>query len=196
MKLSRIQKSILIGTILGDAYLQKTGEKNARLRLEHGFKQKEYFLWKVNMLSQFFQGKPKYIERIHPLSRQIYRYWRHQSQSTSYLGKLRNLFYPQGRKEIPSSIGALLTPASLAVWYMDDGYYYPRDRCSYLYLGNVSKEEALLAGAEIQKKFQLLNRVLPKKKGFVLYFSHLETLKLKKLIEPYIFDQFKYKLPS
>ena len=40
IKLSLTQKQILYGTILGDGYLQKTGEKNARLRLEHGEKQK------------------------------------------------------------------------------------------------------------------------------------------------------------
>ena len=46
-------KSAIIGMILGDGYLQKTGEKNARLRLEHGYKQKEYLLWKTEKLKQW-----------------------------------------------------------------------------------------------------------------------------------------------
>lgn len=195
MKLSAIQKNILIGTILGDAYLQKTGEKNARLRLEHGGGQKEYLFWKVNMLPQFFQGRPSYIERVHPLTRRTYTYWRHQSQSMFYLGKLRKLFYPNGKKKIPSDIDKFLTPLSFAVWYMDDGYYYARDKCAYLYLGNVSREEAESAAAAIKKKFHLIARVLSKKKGFAIYFSRLEVIKLKVIIASYILDQFKYKLP-
>ena len=101
MKLSSIQRDILIGTVLGDAYLQKTGKKNARLRLEHGADQKEYLFWKVKNLQQFFQGKPKYLERIHPISKQTYKYWRHQSQSMPFLGKLQRIFYKNGAKSIP-----------------------------------------------------------------------------------------------
>src|SRR3990167_10219321 len=40
------QKSVILGSILGDGFLQQTGKNNARLRLEHGLKQKEYLIWK------------------------------------------------------------------------------------------------------------------------------------------------------
>ena len=194
--LSREQKSILFGTILGDAYLQKTGKKNARLRLEHGGDQKEYLLWKANKLGKFFQGKAKYLERVHPISKRKYSYWRHQSQSTPYLGKLRNIFYPDGKKKIPEDLEKYLTPPMLAVWYMDDGYYYLRDRCSYLYLGNVSQGEAEIVTQVLLKKFDIVTRIKQKKKGYAIYLSPKETQKLKNLIKGYIFHQFNYKLPS
>lgn len=196
MKLSSNQKDILIGTILGDAYLQKTGEKNARLRLEHGINQKDYLFWKVKKLAQFFQGKPTYIERIHPLNGRTYKYWRHQSQSGPFLGKLRKLFYRNGTKKIPENIEKLLTPQSIAVWYMDDGYYYARDRCSYLYLGNVMREDAQRICEVFRAKFNLKCRVLAKKKGFAVYFPPSEVIKLKSLLNSYIIDLFKYKFPS
>jgi len=194
--LSREQKSILFGTILGDAYLQKTGKKNARLRLEHGGDQKEYLLWKANKLGKFFQGKAKYLERVHPISKRKYSYWRHQSQSTPYLGKLRNIFYPDGKKKIPEDLEKYLTPPMLAVWYMDDGYYYLRDRCSYLYLGNVSQGEAEIVTQVLLKKFDIVTRIKQKKKGYAIYFSPKETQKLKNLIKNHILHQFNYKLPS
>lgn len=197
MKLSTTQRDILVGTILGDAFLQKTGEKNARLRLEHGGKQKSYLLWKVSKLSQLFQGKPTYLRRIHPLSKATYEYWRHQSQSMPDLGKLRKIFYPGGRKTIPPNlIEFLRSPLVLAVWYMDDGYYYGRDRIAYLYLGNVTRAEAEIAAHALQSKFDLHARILVKKKGFALCFSPDQTRELASLVEPYIIDQFKYKLPS
>lgn len=194
--LSREQKSILFGTILGDGCLQKTGKKNARLRLEHGGSQKEYLLWKVKKFGKFFQGKPKYLQRIHPISKRKYSYWRHQSQSTPYLGKLRNIFYPDGGKKIPEYLEKYLTPVTLAVWYMDDGYYYSRDRCGYLYLGNVSQREAETVALALLKNFNIATRVKQKKKGYAIYFSPEETQKLKNLIKGHILHQFDYKLPS
>ncbi len=197
MKLSTVQRDILVGTILGDAFLQKTGEKNARLRLEHGGKQKSYLLWKVKNLSQLFQGKPTYLRRIHPLSKQAYEYWRHQSQSMPELGKLRRIFYPEGKKTIPPNLEEFLrSPLVLAVWYMDDGYYYARDRIAYLYLGNVTRAEADVAARAMQAQFDLHARVLVKKKGFALCFSPDQTQKLASLVEPYVIELFKYKLPS
>ena len=196
ISLSREQKSILFGIILGDGYLQKTGKKNARLRLEHGEQQKEYLLWKVRKLGKFFQGKAKYLERIHPITKKKYCYWRHQSQSTPYLGKLRKIFYPEGKKKIPEKLEKYLTPLTLTVWYMDDGYYYLRDRCSYLYLGNVSEKEAKIVTRVLSEKFVIAARVKQKKKGYAIYFSPEETQKLKNLIKGHMLSQFKYKLPS
>lgn len=195
--LSQRQKSILSGTVLGDGYLQKTGEKNARIRLEHGGKQKDYLLWKVKELSLLFQGEPKYLERIHPVSKKRYSYWRHQSRSIPYLGELRKVFYSaDGKKRIPENLGKYLTPLALAVWYMDDGYYYSRDRCGYLYLGNISRREAKTTKMTLLIKFDLLTRVKQKKKGYAIYFPPREMRKLKDLIKKYTIPQFDYKFPS
>lgn len=194
--LSKQERSILIGTILGDGYLQKTGKNNARLRLEHGYRQKKYLFWKVENLKVFFQGKPKCLERIHPKTNKKYRYWRHQSQSTPYLGKLRKAFYLEGKKKIPENIEKYLTRTVLAVWYMDDGYYYKRDKCSYIYLGNVSEKEANKTKEAFLKKFNLSSIVKKKKKGYAIYFPPKEVKRLKSLIKDRIIDYFNYKLPS
>lgn len=196
IQLLREQQQVLFGIILGDGYLQKTGEKNARLRLEHGYQQKEYLFWKVEKLKPLFQGKPKYLERIHPLTKKTYKYWRHQSQSTPYLGKLRKIFYPDGKKIIPENLEKHISPITLAVWYMDDGYYYQRDKCGYLYLGNVSEREANIVYDAILKKFGIETRIKVKKKGFAIYFPHSQVEKLKLLIKSLIIQYFNYKLPS
>ncbi len=196
MKFSKEQKAILVGTILGDAYLQKTGKKNARLRLEHGDKQKDYLFWKVSQFPKLFQGEPKYLERKHSLSGQIYKYWRHQSNSTPELGKWHAKFYEEGKKHIPNNLRDLLQGSlGLSVWYMDDGYYYPRDRVSYLYLGRVSKNEAEIAKTALEKNFNIFPKVLDKKqKGFAFYFSHNETKRLHDMIRQYVLPSMQYKL--
>ena len=194
IKLTKRQKQILYGAILGDGYLQTTGKKNARLRLEHGYKQKNYLLWKVKELSALFQGKPKYLERIHPKTRKKYCYWRHQSQSTPYLGKLRKVFYPDARKKIPQDLEKYLSPQMFAVWYMDDGYYCKRDNSSYLYVGKISKKEARTVSKNLKNSLGIKNTILDKKnKGLAIYFSPITTRQLKKILAPYIIPEFNYK---
>lgn len=190
------QIAILIGLVLGDAFLQKTGSKNARLRLEHSYKQKDYLIWKIKKFPRLFQGEPKYLERLHPISGRVYKYWRAQSNSTPVLGKWQMLFYPEGKKIVPENIGNLLnSPLSLAVWYMDDGYYYNRDKVSYLYLGRVNKKEAIWVRDALENNFHIVSKVLDKKnKGFVIYFSPKETLKLHRIIKKFIPPFFEYKL--
>lgn len=197
IKLSLTQKQIIYGTVLGDGYLQKTGKNNARLRLEHSNKQKEYLFWKANQFKKLFQGRPKYIERIHPKTKRKYCYWRYQSNTLPVLGKIRKIFYPQGNKTIPEDLDKYLSLLTLAVWYMDDGYYSKRDNSSYLYLGRVSKNEAEIVSKAIHKVFKLPNTILDKKrKGYVIYFSPKIMIKLMGLIKKYMIPQFDYKFPS
>mgnify|MGYP001567015731 CR=1 FL=1 len=197
ISLTRNQKAILVGTLLGDGYLQKTGEKNARLRLEHGGKQKDYLLWKVRAFPRLFQRKAVQLHRVHPKTLATYEYWRGQSSSSPVLGKWRALFYPSGKKRIPENLAEILTePLALAVWYMDDGYYNPKDHNSFLYLGKVSKVEAQCAQDMLMKNFELSTRVYDKKnKGFALHFSPTETKKLHVLIRRHVvLPTFAYKL--
>lgn len=197
MKLTRNQEAILAGSVLGDAFLQKTGERNARLRFEHGAKQKEYLLWKVKALTRLFQGKPTHLSRVHPKTKATYEYWRAQSNATPELGKLRTIFYPEGKKRIPVNVAKFIKePLALAVWYMDDGYYYPKDKNSFLYLGRVSSDEAEYAREALERNFRLLPRVYDKKKkGFALYFGVAETKKLHTVVRRHmLLPLFAYKL--
>ncbi len=183
--------------VLGDGYLQVTGEKNARLRLEHQAPHKEYLKWKASILPNLFQGKPKLFERIHPLTKKTYYYARFQSNTSPILGKLRKIFYPEGKKKIPEGLTKFLRDdIAFAIWFYDDGCYYQRDKCSYLYLGKVSRAEAKIAQKAILKKFDLQSSVLDKKnKGFALYFSKIESEKIKKIVEKYRVPVMAYKIP-
>jgi hypothetical protein len=196
--LTKAQKSAIVGMILGDGFLQKTGKNNARLRLEHSFRQKEYLKWKVSLIPQLFSGKITHLERVHPKTRKKYHYVRAQSNASPYLGKLRNLFYVNGKKRIPEKLSSLLRhPLGLAIWYYDDGYYYSRDKVGYLYLGKVERKEAEIAQKLLAEKWGIRTRVLDKEnKGFVLYFSSQEIRKLSDLLKPFRIPAMEYKFPS
>lgn len=197
MKLTKRQMAILVGTILGDGYLQMTGKTNARLRLEHRLFHKEYLLWKIKVLPKSFQGKYTTLRRVHPATHKEYAYARYQSNASPFLGKLHQVFYPNGKKKIPEDLAKWLKlPLSFAVWYLDDGYRYARDKCAYLYLGCISRKEAEIAQIALLENFELQTRILDKKKkGFALYFSPNEIAKVKELVKPYILPIMNYKLP-
>ena len=198
MVLSKKQESALVGMILGDGFLQKTGENNARLRLEHSSRQKEYLKWKMELFPQFFQSNVKELSRVHPKTKKIYHYTRGQSTASPILGKLRRIFYPGGRKRIPENLSRYLRhPLGLAIWYLDDGYYYARDKVIYLYLGRIALNDAKVAQRSIEERFELKSILKDKKdKGYVLYFSPSETQKFNVLINEFVITQMRHKLPS
>ncbi|MBU1017096.1 hypothetical protein KJ678_02940 [Patescibacteria group bacterium] len=196
IKITPKQEGVVIGSILGDGYIQKTGSKNARLRYEHSYKQKEYLMWKVSMLGTLFNGRPVFMERVHPKTNRTYKYVRHQSNSTPYLGRLRKGFYPKGRKIIPSNLRDLLKhPISLAVWFFDAGYLCKKHCGSYLYLGRVSSEEATVAQVAIHQNFDINSKVYSKGvKGYALYFNSDNTKKLVGLVKVFASSDMIYKV--
>jgi hypothetical protein len=195
VKLTRNQKSIIVGTVLGDGFLQKTGAKNARLRLEHSNKQRDYLLWKMQSLPRLFQGKPTYLSRVHPKTKRTYHYVRAQSNTSPEIGRLQDIFYQNNKKTIPKNFEKYLNELVLAVWYMDDGYYYKKDKNSFIYLGKMSKVEADIVSNAIKNRFNITTKVYDKKsKGLVLYFPVAETKKMHKIIRQHIIPLFNYKL--
>jgi len=198
VKINKIQESALVGMVLGDAYLQKTGTHNARLRLEHQADHHAYLVWKTHLIPQLFQGKPVFLERVHPKTHRTYSYIRQQSNASPYLGKMRKLFYGSGKKKIPESLSKWLTATiGFAIWFYDDGYYYVRDRSLYLYLGTVSMREAEIAQATLLKNFNLQSTILDKKrKGFALYFPVSERTKISKMLKTHPVPVMAYKIPD
>ena len=198
MKITKKQKTIIYGLILGDGYLQKTGKKNSRLRLEHSAKQKDYILWKYNQLKNIFADKPKKIVRTHPSNGKQYSYYRLQSNSSPLFGKLQKLFYKNGKKIIPDNIEKNLNfGLTLAVWFMDDGYYYQRDKSAHIYLPQISKSDQNKLLKCLKNNFQLSGKIYcrPDKKSCQVNFTGKDKEKLFKIINPYVISSLKYKLP-
>ncbi|OGE18948.1 hypothetical protein A2871_02135 [Candidatus Daviesbacteria bacterium RIFCSPHIGHO2_01_FULL_41_23] len=195
--MDKIQKAVAVGAILGDGFLQKTGKNNARLRLEHSLKQQDYLIWKCKILSNFFQKKPEILTRNNLKFGKSYQYIRNQSYSGSEFGKLHQLFYVDGKKVIPDKISKLLKESvSLAVWFMDDGYYYPRDKIAYIYLPKLDSNSIKNLLIALKINYGLSPRLKIKKRGeYVLIFTVKETLKLIHIIKPYIIKSMSYKLP-
>ena len=111
--LTEVQKSVVIGCLLGDGYLrQLKGRRNAFLEINHSFKQKDYVDWKYSVLKNICKSGPKsrkYSNRV------AYRFY---TKAHLKLTELLEVFYKDGKKQVPDFD---MDPLVLAVWFMDDG---------------------------------------------------------------------------
>ena len=71
MLLSKRQKEILIGTILGDGHLEKNGN-GIRLRVDHGMNQSEYLKWKFKEFENLATNKPRVVRAFHKRNNKFY----------------------------------------------------------------------------------------------------------------------------
>ncbi|MGH9857677.1 MAG: hypothetical protein ACRD4B_07535 [Acidobacteriota bacterium] len=198
MELNSSQQDILYGMILGDAYLQKTGARNARLRVEHSLKQKEYVEWKYQELEHIFQSKPQCVQRIHPLTRRAYGYVRLQSYASEFFGSLRNRFYQDNKKIVPIELEELFqNPLTIAVWYMDDGYHDKRDKSAHIYLQafDVSEIQRIIDAFRTYLGIECKAYCRPDRQACQLNFHNVHKDKLLALIEPHLIKSMRYKLP-
>ena len=87
--LTQIQKSLIIGTLLGDGYARIIPKrKNALLEVNHSFKAKEYVDWKYEILKNIVISPPK-IRRGNG-NRVAYRFFTKQHPEITELFNLRS----------------------------------------------------------------------------------------------------------
>ena len=184
--LTNYQKSLIIGTILGDGYLRIVpGRKNAFFEINHSFSQKEYVDWKFEKLKNMCNSAPK--QRKSNGNRVAYRFYTKQYPE---LTEIYNTFYKNGIKIIPDDLN--LDAIALSVWFMDDG-----SKCSDsdFYLNtqqfDVKNQLKLL---EYLKKVGL-NANLNKDKSYHrIRFISSSINRLKELIRENIIPSMYYKI--
>ena len=109
LKLSLLQREVIIGTILGDGCLMTSySGDTARLQIRHQVKCREYVDWKYSFFTRWVLTPPRLD--IHNNS------WFFQTVSHTDLMEIKRLFYVGRQRVIPKNIVDLLkTPLSLAM---------------------------------------------------------------------------------
>lgn len=183
--LTKLQKSFLIGTLLGDGYIRQIkGRRNAFLEINHSITQKEYVEWKYKLLKNLTKSGPK--ARRGKGSRVAYRFF---TKQHSEFTKMMNLFYKDRKKCIPDLV---LDPISLAVWFMDDG-----SKCGQ---SNIYLNTQQFSIDDQYKLLNMLNTIGLKatlnkdKKYYRIRFASSSIPKLFGIIEKHIIPSMKYKL--
>lgn len=123
-----MKEQILLGTLLGDAYIGKLYHraKSYSIKWEHCLKQEEYALWKANNSLDNYSFCKR--DRLDSRTGNIYKSITCYSTKDDYK-YYRSLFYKE-HKEVSQEILNMLQPLSIAVWFMDDGnLYYNGNSC-------------------------------------------------------------------
>ncbi len=190
LKLNSEQHDILVGTILGDLYMQQIG-KSSRLVFEQ--KNKEYLYHLYEQFQTWTRTPPKERKQQRLSSSEIKSTWYFSTLSHPEIQNYRVKFYTNGKKTIPSTISDCLTPRSLAYWFMDDGTYnqgyYSLATCSF-----TLDEQKILLDA-LATKFNLVAKSYGKNHQNI-YFpaSNNSNILFRNIIEPYLVPSMLYKL--
>lgn len=117
-KLSKEQKSLLIGLLIGDG----TISSNYVFKLSHSAEQKEYLEWKVNLLNKLGiknNGIKKYISTCgYNIGKEVL--YSQMSVIPTIKALRKTVYIP--KKTITRRLLNWLTPLEIAIWYMDDGH--------------------------------------------------------------------------
>jgi hypothetical protein len=193
MILTKRQKSILMGKILGDATLERNG-RNVRLRISQTDRQKDYVIWLYEELRDFTTKKPRIVKTTSSFG--VFNQFRFDTFSLPVFNYYREMFYKKGKKIIPHNINHILKePLCLAIWYMDDGY--KRTDNSGLYIcssGFTIKENNVLQHC-LKINFGIETNLHFAGSYVRLHIPSRFIAKFSKLVKPFILPSFRYKLP-
>lgn len=184
------QHNIIIGTLLGDAWIQESF-----LRIKQCVKHKEYVFWLYNQLKDLCRSSPK--------QRKDNYQWYFQTRKIPEISEYRKIFYKNGKKRVPSQIEKLLvSPISLGIWYMDDGTLDWRIKDHYAFrltTNCFSKKDNQKLVSVLKKNFGIkatVQSTLIRGERYPrIYIGEKGRERFAQLIKPFIISCFLYKLP-
>lgn len=159
-KMTKIQEQVIIGSMIGDGSMKRvrSGFKNSENKTEaisssfnesHGMEQTDYLQWKYNILKDFCNkglsfNKNRNTYSFYTLSCSIFtdleKEWYLRNKDGFYILNKRG----HRIKIIPQTL--MLTPLSLAIWYLDDGnlsYNNNKNRTIRIFTDGFFKEDCL-----------------------------------------------------
>ena len=193
--ITKLQREIIIGNILGDGYLCPSKHRTTNLEIKQAERNKEYVFWLYEKLKNLCKSPPR--QRKDNLQ------WYFGTRYTQEFTDLRRIFYLDNKKIIPKNISDLLkSPLSLAIWYMDDGTldYRPKDHFAfYLMTHCFSVKDTYQLVKTLRKNFGIestvFNNLIRGKRYSRIYIGTKGRERFIKVVRPYILDCFKHKLP-
>lgn len=205
LRLTEKQKEIIIGTLLGDGHLETLNNgRTYRLKIEHSIKQKEYVDWMYNQFGSWTNKAPEIRRRYSKFPNgsiilsQKYGFSTYSHGALRFFGK--QFYSKNGKKIIPKIIEKLLSPVSIAIWYLDDGSFKSERHKTFIIHTHGYKKEELKIIQKALKKYQIKTNlhIQRRKNGtyWRIYILSESAPRFREIVEP-IIDQIpsmKYKL--
>lgn len=192
LELTQQQREILFGGLLGDLSLRKIG-KFSRLVLEQ--KNKDYLFHLYEIFKPFVRTPPKQRLQKRLKTSESRTTWYFSTISHSAFDDYYDMYYPQGRKLLPSQhlLNDQLTAQGLAYWFMDDGSKHATGYTFSTACFSIQEHNILLD--VLATKFDLTcNLHGSKYKSIYVPARNQANKKFKQLVQPFLVESMKYKL--
>jgi hypothetical protein len=193
IELTKTQEQFILGGLLGDASIQMGNTKsiNARIAFRHGLKQYDYCLWKYKIMKNLVKTPPR-IEKNSGYGEKLITFT---TMSMPCFTKIHDLAKRNNETIITNEyLNKIENPIALATWIMDDGSKVTGKNLMNISLGNRTVDEVWILKDWMEDKWNIKSTVSESREWVMHISRQSESLKLKKLIEPYVIDSMKYKI--
>lgn len=208
MKLTEEQKDLFVGTLLGDGSLQtETDGRTWRYRALHKAKDVDYLQHKYELLKDLCASPPVFNQVTDARTGRAYQRWCFQTTVQPSFRYYGNLFYKKDSrsqrmvKDVPLTIQQLLTPRSVAYWYMDDGSlkWFGRSNAMRICTESFSKEGVERLQATLKNLYGIDTQLTRKNSdgrlvGYRLAINEENATAFRELIRPYLVAPMGYKV--
>ena len=191
LKLTRSQREILTGLILGDAHLEtQNNGRTFRIKFEYSSKHAAY----ANHIYEVFKNwilTPPQV-KIDAARNNIW----FQTLSHGAFRFYAQKFYRSNKKCVPVMIHRMLTKQSIAYWYMDDGSVKSKESKGVIFnTQGFTREDVSALIKTLNKYFGLNASERKQKEGYQIYISGESFERFKEIVEPFVIDSMRYKIP-
>ena len=191
-RLNRRQKSILVGSLLGDANINKRG-KCHRALFKHSGRQRHLLAWKRQEFDSITGMSINDFQQV--VKGNVYDFSQFVTLTHPEFSAMHTVFYsPKRGKIVPVNIAKLIKDSiSLAVWIMDDG---AKDNVGMtIQTHSFSKREVERLIRALKLNFNLLCTMRKNRGKFIIYFPKSQIPKLWRLVRAHTLPEYRYKFP-
>ena len=190
INLSFLQKQMVMGSVLGDGTITVSGAYSC----SHSTKQLEYFNYKREVFKNLHSDKVHRYAHKYDNFNTVPESVHFTSGCNKYLYKLRDIYYPNGKKIFPYQyLMENMDEEGLSFWYCDDGGMSGNNAKLFTYGYSFNEQE--LFQSFFMEKFKLRVNIHGNKNNKqTLYFPIKDTHKFFALIRPYIIPSMRYKI--
>lgn len=188
MKINKLQKQIIVGSLLGDGCLApRKNRKNTRFSILRKLDDLEYLSWQFSFLKDLCGTGIKTKSYFDNRTNKIYKSCYFTTLSSAELTFISNEWYCNGKKQVPNIV---LTPLVLGIWLLDDGHinYTSSDKAIKITLSTngFSHNDVIKLSKKLSDKFGGYFGVYPNKKNYVISCCTKPAIKLLKYISKVI----------
>ena len=191
LKLSDLQRNVLVGLLLGDAHLETQNRgRTYRVRFEYSAKHRAYADHLYELFQEWILTPPQVkLDATHnniwfqTVSHAAFRYYAHQ-------------FYDEQRKCVPKNIHRFLTARSIAYWFMDDGSIKSRESKGVIFNTHCfTRNEVERLIDVLQNSFALDAKERKQKDGLQIYISGKSYGRFQEIVDPFMISSMRYRIP-